>query len=133
MILPPVPDTGGSFLLNEDVIMKKIEIFTDNDAQEINRDESLEYYTEMLKGMCDRLAEGETVTFSCSFDCVTDIYDFVLTAENLMESEADFKALKEYAAKYEMKMLKGNLKNVDVIEPKLRKRFPTDETGNHRQ
>lgn len=51
MILPPVPDTGGSFLLNEDVIMKKIEIFTDNDTQEINHDESLEYYTEMLKGM----------------------------------------------------------------------------------
>ena len=133
MILPPVPDTGGSFLLNEDVIMKKIEIFTDNDTQEINHDESLEYYTEMLKGMCDRLAEDETVGFSCFFDCVTDIYDFVLTAEKLMENEADFSALKAYAEKYETEMLKGNLKNVDVIEPRLRKRFPTDKTGNHRQ
>ena len=113
--------------------MKKIEIFSDHDAVEINHDKSIEYYTGILKGMCDRLAEGETVGFSCSFDCVTDIYDFVLTAEKLMESEADFSALKAYAEKYETEMLKGNLKNVDVIEPKLRKRFPTDEAGNHRQ
>lgn len=72
------------------------------------------------------MAEGETVTFSCSFDCVTDIYDFVLTAEKLMENEADFSALKAYAEKYETEMLKGNLKNVDVIEPRLRSLFPKE-------
>ena len=126
MNLPPVPDTGGSFFIKENAIMKKIEFFSDHNAVEINHDKSIEYYTGFLKGMCDRLAEGETVGFSCSFDCVTDIYDFVLTAEKLMESEADFKALKDYAAKYEMKMLKGNLKNVDVIEPRLRSLFPKE-------
>ena len=125
-ILPPVPDTGGSFFIKGNVIMKEIEIFSDHDVVEINHDKSIEYYTGILKGMCDRLAEGETVEFSCSFDCVTDIYDFVLTAEKLMESEADFKALKDYAAKYEMKMLKGNLKNVEVIEPRLRSLFPKE-------